>query len=208
MPAVSAGLLLYRRSGDGVEVLLVHPGGPFFRHRDEGWWTVPKGLAGSPARICSSRRSGSSSRRPALTPPVGVLLPRSRHRAPEGRQGRSRVGGRGRLRPGANCAATPSAWSGRHARGRCATSPRSIAAAFFTLEEARRKILVPSRPPLLDRLTESGLSYEPLSIPEGSTSSGHHRFGEQPHRTLGVRAATSLKLTWSEAISKPPMISS
>lgn len=42
--AVSAGLLMYRQTPDGVEVLLVHPGGPFFRNKDEGSWSVPKGL--------------------------------------------------------------------------------------------------------------------------------------------------------------------
>jgi predicted NUDIX family NTP pyrophosphohydrolase len=40
----SAGILLYRRGGDGVEVLLVHPGGPFFARRDDGAWGIPKGL--------------------------------------------------------------------------------------------------------------------------------------------------------------------
>jgi predicted NUDIX family NTP pyrophosphohydrolase len=42
--AQSAGLLLYRRRGGGVEVLLAHPGGPFFRRRDGGVWTLPKGI--------------------------------------------------------------------------------------------------------------------------------------------------------------------
>ena len=40
---VSAGILLYRRSERGLEVLLAHPGGPLFERRDEGHWTVPKG---------------------------------------------------------------------------------------------------------------------------------------------------------------------
>ncbi|WAU81242.1 NUDIX domain-containing protein [Streptomyces sp. Qhu-G9] len=39
----SAGLLLFRRTGLGVEVLLGHMGGPFFARRDAGAWTVPKG---------------------------------------------------------------------------------------------------------------------------------------------------------------------
>ena len=41
----SAGLMLYRQAADGsgVEILLVHPGGPFWRKKDEGAWTVPKG---------------------------------------------------------------------------------------------------------------------------------------------------------------------
>jgi predicted NUDIX family NTP pyrophosphohydrolase len=44
MPERSAGILLYRRGGNGLEVLLVHPGGPFFARRDAGAWSIPKGL--------------------------------------------------------------------------------------------------------------------------------------------------------------------
>ena len=43
MPKQSAGLLLYRRRNGGVEVLLVHPGGPFWARKDDGAWSVPKG---------------------------------------------------------------------------------------------------------------------------------------------------------------------
>jgi predicted NUDIX family NTP pyrophosphohydrolase len=43
-PNVSAGLLLFRRSGGDLEVFLAHPGGPFWRDRDLGAWTLPKGL--------------------------------------------------------------------------------------------------------------------------------------------------------------------
>ena len=43
MPASSAGILLYRRRGDRLEVLLVHPGGPFWAPRDQGAWSIPKG---------------------------------------------------------------------------------------------------------------------------------------------------------------------
>ncbi|EKF21551.1 NUDIX domain protein [Mycolicibacterium hassiacum DSM 44199] len=43
MPKLSAGLLLYRIADGGVEVLIGHPGGPFFARRDEGVWSIPKG---------------------------------------------------------------------------------------------------------------------------------------------------------------------
>lgn len=43
MAKTSAGLLMYRRHGGHLEVLLVHPGGPFWRHRDAGAWSIPKG---------------------------------------------------------------------------------------------------------------------------------------------------------------------
>jgi len=39
----SAGILLYRRSHRRLEVLLAHPGGPFFARKDAGHWTIPKG---------------------------------------------------------------------------------------------------------------------------------------------------------------------
>jgi predicted NUDIX family NTP pyrophosphohydrolase len=46
MPKRSAGVLLHRRTPRGHEVLLVHPGGPFWARRDEGAWSIPKGELG------------------------------------------------------------------------------------------------------------------------------------------------------------------
>jgi predicted NUDIX family NTP pyrophosphohydrolase len=43
MPTRSAGILLHRRGAGGREVLLVHPGGPFWAKRDDGAWSIPKG---------------------------------------------------------------------------------------------------------------------------------------------------------------------
>ncbi len=42
---VSAGILLFRRTDAGVEVLLGHPGGPYFEGKDAGTWSIPKGQA-------------------------------------------------------------------------------------------------------------------------------------------------------------------
>jgi predicted NUDIX family NTP pyrophosphohydrolase len=44
-PNVSAGLILFRRAKNGLEVLLAHPGGPFWARKDAGAWSIPKGLA-------------------------------------------------------------------------------------------------------------------------------------------------------------------
>jgi predicted NUDIX family NTP pyrophosphohydrolase len=44
MPKKSAGLLLYRKRKDILEVFLAHPGGPFFVNKDSGFWGIPKGL--------------------------------------------------------------------------------------------------------------------------------------------------------------------
>jgi len=43
MPKQSAGILLYRKTTSGPEFFLVHPGGPFFRNKDDGAWSIPKG---------------------------------------------------------------------------------------------------------------------------------------------------------------------
>lgn len=45
MPTTSAGILLYRYADRGLEVLLVHPGGPFWANKDLGAWSIPKGEA-------------------------------------------------------------------------------------------------------------------------------------------------------------------
>lgn len=47
MPKLSAGLLLYRSGEGAVEVLLVHPGGPYWAKRDDGAWSLPKGEYGA-----------------------------------------------------------------------------------------------------------------------------------------------------------------
>lgn len=80
-PPHSAGILLFRRDGSDIEVLLVHPGGPYWRNKDAGAWMIPKGgvdpgedpadaavreyqeelgspLASAPARLCRIRQSG------------------------------------------------------------------------------------------------------------------------------------------------------
>ena len=43
MPRTSAGIALYRRADDSIELFLAHPGGPFWRNKDDGAWTFPKG---------------------------------------------------------------------------------------------------------------------------------------------------------------------
>jgi predicted NUDIX family NTP pyrophosphohydrolase len=56
MPKKSAGLLLYRYAGSGIEVLLAHPGGPFWRTKDEGAWTIPKGEFDDEDSLAAARR--------------------------------------------------------------------------------------------------------------------------------------------------------
>jgi predicted NUDIX family NTP pyrophosphohydrolase len=53
----SAGILLYRGEGESLELLLVHPGGPFWAKKDEGAWSIPKGELdeGEESRACALR---------------------------------------------------------------------------------------------------------------------------------------------------------
>ena len=57
MAKTSAGILLYRWRRSGLEVFLVHPGGPFWAGKDQGAWTIPKGeLAAAEEPLAAARR--------------------------------------------------------------------------------------------------------------------------------------------------------
>jgi len=56
MPKKSAGVLLYRHAQSGVEVLLAHPGGPFWRKKDAGAWTIPKGEFEDEEALAAAKR--------------------------------------------------------------------------------------------------------------------------------------------------------
>lgn len=76
MPRKSAGLLVYREAGDGsgIEVLLVHPGGPFWRNKDEGAWTIPKGeFDDGEEPLAAAQREFTEEL--GSSPPVGEYLP-------------------------------------------------------------------------------------------------------------------------------------
>ena len=55
-PNVSAGLLLYRRRQGELQVFLAHPGGPFWRDRDAGAWTIPKGVVDEGEELLAAAR--------------------------------------------------------------------------------------------------------------------------------------------------------
>lgn len=69
MPKISAGLLVYRHRPNGVELLLVHPGGPFWAKKDNATWSVPKGLADEgEALLVAARREFTEET--GFTPPA------------------------------------------------------------------------------------------------------------------------------------------
>lgn len=78
----SAGLLMYRHTAAGtLEVLLAHPGGPYWQAKDEGSWTLPKGEYDAPeqALAAARREFGEETGFQALPPflPLGEIVQKS-----------------------------------------------------------------------------------------------------------------------------------
>jgi len=74
-PKRSAGLLLYRRTDQGLEVLLGHMGGPFFAKRDAGAWSVPKGEYEPEEETAWDAARREFQEELGLPPPDGEALP-------------------------------------------------------------------------------------------------------------------------------------
>jgi predicted NUDIX family NTP pyrophosphohydrolase len=145
----SAGILMYRRIGTKLEVLLAHPGGPYWRRRDQGAWTIPKGEidAGEDA-IDAARREFAEETGVALAGPLEPLG-----------EIRQRAGKRvlafaieGDLDVEAIKSNTFEIEWPRNS-GRMQTFPEIDRAGWFDLPAAHVKILDGQRP-LLDRLAE------------------------------------------------------
>jgi len=144
----SAGLLLFRRAPEGLLVLLVHPGGPFWRRKDLGAWTIPKGeLAEGEAPKETAFRE--------FREETGWVAPHEAVSLGHVRQAGGKVvhawAVEGHVDPATLCSNTFEVeWprgSGR--RQRFAEVDK---AGWFTIPEARRRIL-PAQAPLLDALT-------------------------------------------------------
>lgn len=152
---VSAGVLLFRRHDGQLEVLLAHPGGPFFANRDAGHWTIPKGEPGDDDLVTAAARefeeeTGHSlaavSRDPAAAPwDLGWVVQASGKRvhcwAVEGD-----------LDPATSTSNTfEMPWP--PGSSRLQTFPEVDRVAWFGLVEARRRAN-PSQAELIDRLIE------------------------------------------------------
>jgi predicted NUDIX family NTP pyrophosphohydrolase len=144
----SAGLLLYRQGPGGLEVLLAHPGGPFFRNKDAGSWTIPKGepADGEDALATARREFFEETGLPVAEP----LLPLGEIRQKAGKVV-SAWAFAGEVPPGfvPRSNTFDIEWPPRS--GRRATFPEIDRAELFPLEEARRRIN-PAQAAFLDRL--------------------------------------------------------
>jgi predicted NUDIX family NTP pyrophosphohydrolase len=145
---VSAGLLMFRRTAGGVEVLLAHPGGPFFRNKDEGAWTIPKGEVDADEDLSERAKIEFEEELGTKTP--GELVPIGSVK----QKGGKIVHGwavEGDL-PSDFVAQSNTfeiEWPPRS--GKVQSFPEVDKVRFFSLEEARRKIN-PAQKEFLDRL--------------------------------------------------------
>jgi len=145
----SAGVLLYRRADDALSVLLVHPGGPYWRNRWAGAWQIPKGQAmpGETA-LAAARREFEEELGAA---PVGEAIPLGRLRQRGGKLVEAFA-----IQDEFDVATLTSIafeleWPPKS--GKLRAFPEVDTARWFTLDEARTEIL-PSQQPFLDRLAE------------------------------------------------------
>ena len=146
----SAGILLYRRRGaDGIEVMLVHPGGPYWAKKDVGAWSVPKGeFDDDEDPAAAARREFAEETGTELS---GDLLPLGSIRQKNGKEVVAWA-----LERDFDCAALRSntfrmEWPPKS--GRMAEFPEVDRAAWFTPEEARTKMHA-GQAALVDRLLE------------------------------------------------------
>ena len=145
----SAGILLYRKRATGTEVLLVHPGGPFWARRDDGAWSIPKGeFDASESAEAAARREFAEETGIALTNALTPLPPVVQSRAKTVHA----FAGEGDVDP-ANVRANLFEMEWPPHSGRMQSFPEIDRAAWFTLAQAHAKIVAGQRP-LLDALRE------------------------------------------------------
>jgi predicted NUDIX family NTP pyrophosphohydrolase len=146
---LSAGILAYRKGARGLEVLLVHPGGPFWRRKDSGAWSIPKGEIDAPDDDPeqAARREFAEELGPSAS--VGRLQALGEVRQLGGKRVIA-FAGEGNFDPAALASNTfDIEWPPRS--GRLQNFPEVDRAEWFDVELAREKMLS-AQVELLDRL--------------------------------------------------------
>jgi predicted NUDIX family NTP pyrophosphohydrolase len=147
----SAGILLYRRVGDIIEVLLAHPGGPFWARRDEGAWSIPKGEVDQGEDLLEVARREFEEE--VGTPVLGDDLQTLGSVTQKSGKVVYAWAGAGDLDPGEQRSNTfRMEWPPRSGRER--DFPEVDRVEWFSTEAARRK-LNPAQAEFVDRLLES-----------------------------------------------------
>jgi predicted NUDIX family NTP pyrophosphohydrolase len=150
VPRRSAGILLYRLAGDAPQVLLVHPGGPFWARRDAGVWSIPKGeYDDTEDPLACALREFEEETGTALDPAEPVDLGSVTQRSGKVVTAWAAEGDLDAASISSNTFTME--WPPRS--GASAEFPEVDRAGWFGLEEAREK-LNPAQVELVDRLAE------------------------------------------------------
>jgi predicted NUDIX family NTP pyrophosphohydrolase len=146
----SAGLLMFRRTEEGTQVLLVHPGGPFFRKKDEGAWTVPKGEVAEGEDLLA--RARIEFREELGTEPAAAQLIELGNVKQKGGKMVHAWAFEGHLPENFVVASNTFEMEWPPRSGRTQEFPEIDRAEFFSIEAAKLKIN-PAQVPFLERLT-------------------------------------------------------
>ena len=149
MATTSAGIVLYRRQPNGIEIFLVHPGGPFWAKKDDAGWSIPKGVAEPGEDLEAAARREFAEEVGALPP--GTLRPLGQFRQ-SGRKTIVAYALEGDFDPAAlRSNVIEIDWPPRS--GRKLSVPEVDRAAWVDLPAARNKLHLGQRP-LVDALIE------------------------------------------------------
>jgi predicted NUDIX family NTP pyrophosphohydrolase len=149
MPKQAAGILLYRRGRSGLEVLLAHPGGPLWARKDAGAWTLPKGqFTGTELPLDAARREFEEEMGRA---PLGDFQPLGTVKQPSGKVIHAWAAESDFDARNVKSNLFSMEWPPRS--GRMGEFPEVDRAGWFSIEQAREKI-IKGQAPFLERLLE------------------------------------------------------
>ena len=142
MPKLSAGILLFRRPPAGIQVMLVHPGGPFWAKKDAGAWSIPKGLADEGEDLLAAAKREFLEETGAAV--NGQFLDLGAHKQPSGKTIVAWAH-EGDFDP-ASLKSTTFAIEWPPRSGRMAEFPEVDRAAWYSIDEALMKVNMGQRP--------------------------------------------------------------
>ena len=145
----AAGILMYRRGASGLEVLLAHPGGPLWARKDAGAWTIPKGqFTDGELPLDAARREFEEE---MGTAPTGDFQPLGTVKQPSGKVIHAWAAESDFDASTVKSNLFSMEWPPRS--GRMGEFPEVDRASWFSIEEAREKI-IKGQAPFLARLLE------------------------------------------------------